>query len=64
MQVMSFPYTWAFGHHFHNEEGDSGHLTFDCRVEFEINQSSHPRLYEKNLIERKIGYIRKLQEIM
>jgi len=48
---------WAYGHHFHVEDADDGHLTQDCGVEVKFDQSSHVSHCDQNLIERKLGYI-------
>ena len=55
---------WAYGHPFHIEYGDDGHITQDCGLEVEFDQSSHANHCYQNLIEGKLGYIRKIQEIM
>jgi hypothetical protein len=55
---------WAYGHHFHTEYVDDGHITQDCGVEVEFDQSSHASHRDQNLIEGKLGYIGKIQEIM
>jgi hypothetical protein len=55
---------WAYGHHFHTEYVDDGHITQDCGVEVEFDQSSHASHHDQNLIEGKLGYIGKIQEIM
>jgi hypothetical protein len=50
---------WAYGHHFHTEDVDDGHVTLDYGVEVEFNQSSHASHHDQNLIEGKLGYIGK-----
>jgi hypothetical protein len=59
-----FPSMWEYGHHFHTEYADDGHITQDCRVEVESDQSSHASYRDQNLIEGKLGYIENIQEIM
>jgi hypothetical protein len=55
---------WAYGHHFRTEYVDEGHITRDCGVEVEFNQSSRASHRDENLIEGELGYIGKIQEIM
>ena len=55
---------WAYKHHFHTEDVDDGHVTQDCGVEVEFDQSSRSSHYDKNLIEGKLGYVGKIQETM
>jgi hypothetical protein len=55
---------WTYGHHFHTKYVDDGHNTQYCRVEVEFDQSSHVSHYDQNLIEGKLGCIRKIQKIM
>ena len=55
---------WAYGHHFHIEYADEGHTTQDCGVEVKFDQSSHASNCDENLIEGKLCYIGKIQEIM
>jgi hypothetical protein len=55
---------WAYGHHFHTKYVDDGHITQDCGVEVQFDQSSHASHHDQNLIEGKLGYIGKIQEIM
>lgn len=42
---------WAYGHHFHIEIVDDGHVTLDYGVEVKINQSSHASHYDRNIIQ-------------
>ena len=55
---------WAYGHHFHTENVDDGHMTQDCGVEVKFNQSSQSSHRDQNLVRRMLGYIRKIQEII
>ena len=55
---------WAYGHHFQTEYANDEHITQDCGVEAEFNQSSHASHCDQNLIEGKLGYIGMIQEIM
>jgi hypothetical protein len=55
---------WAYGHHFHTEYVDEGHIIQNCGVEIEFDQSSRASHRDENLIEGKLGYIGKIQEIM
>ena len=54
----------AYIHHFHTEDVDDGHMTQDCGVEVEFDQSSCSSNNDENLIEGKLGYIDKIEEIM
>ena len=53
-----------YEHHFHTKDVDDGHLTQDCAVEVEFDQSSHVSHRNQNPIEGKLGYIGKIPEIM
>ena len=55
---------WAHGHHFRTENVDDGYITQYCGVEVKFDQSSRASHHGQNLIEGKLGYIRKIQEIM
>jgi hypothetical protein len=55
---------WAYGHHFSTDYADDGHISQDCGVEVEFDQSSCASLCNENLIEGKLGYIEKIQKIM
>jgi hypothetical protein len=55
---------WAYGHNFFTEYVDDGHITQDCGVEVKFDQSSLVSHRDQNLIEGKLGYIGKIQEIM
>ena len=55
---------WAYILHFRTKNADDGHMTQDCGVEVKFDQSSHSSHRDENLIERKLGYARKIQEIM
>ena len=55
---------WAYGHHFHIENVDDGHMTEDCAVEVEFDLSIRSRHCYQNLLRGKLGYVRKIQEII
>jgi hypothetical protein len=55
---------WEYGHNFKIKYVDDGNITQDCGVEVDFNQSSHASHHYQNLIERKLDYIVKIQEIM
>ena len=55
---------WAYGHHFNTEDVDDGHVTQDHGVEVEFDQSSHASHRDQNTIQGKLGYGRKIQEII
>ena len=59
-----FPSTWAYGHHFHIENANDGHMTQDCGVEVEFDQSSRSSHRDQNLVWGTLGYIEKIQEII
>jgi hypothetical protein len=59
--VHFFPSMWEYEHHF---RVDDGHTTQDCGVEVEFDQSSHVSHHDQNLIQGKLGYIGKIQEII
>ena len=40
----------AYGHHFHTENVDDEHMTQDCGVEVELNQSSRASHHDQNLV--------------
>jgi hypothetical protein len=64
LQVHLFPSMSAYGHHFRTNDADDGCVTLDHGLEVEFEKSSHSNDPDQNLIERKLGYIRKIQEIM
>ena len=64
IQVHLFPSMWEYGHHFHTEDADDGHLTQDYEVEVEFDQSSCVSHRDKNIIGGKLGYVEKIQEII
>jgi hypothetical protein len=64
LQVQFFPSMWAYGHHFRTEYVDDDRITQDCGEEVEFNQSSRASHRDENLIEGKLGYMGKIQEIM
>ena len=41
---------WAYGHNFHIEDVNYGHMTQDYGVEAEFDQSSRSRHHDQNLI--------------
>ena len=51
---------WAYGHRFHAENSDDGHMTQDCVVEVELDQYSRASHYDQNLIQGTLGYIGKI----
>jgi hypothetical protein len=55
---------WAYGHHFHTEDVNDGHMTQDCGVEVEFEKSSCSSHHDQNTIHRKLGYIENIQEII
>jgi hypothetical protein len=59
-----FPSMWVYRHHFRTEYIDDGHIKQDYGVEVEFDQTSRARHRDQNLIERKLGYIGKIQEII
>ena len=59
-----FPSMWAYGHNFRIENADDGHMTQDCGVEFEINQSSQASHHDQNLVREMLGYVGKIQDII
>jgi hypothetical protein len=64
LQLHLFPSMWEYGHHFHTDYSNEGHITQDCGVEVGFNQSSCARHHDENLIKGKLGYIGTIQEIM
>jgi hypothetical protein len=64
LQVYLFPSMWAYGNQFCNEYVDEGHITQDCGVEVELDQTSCVSHRNENPIDGKLGYIGKIQEIM
>ena len=55
---------WAYGHYFRTEDVDDGHVTQDCGVEFEFDQSSRASHCDQNTIQGKLGYVEKVKEII
>jgi hypothetical protein len=47
---------WAYGHHFRIKDVDDGHMTQDCGVEVELDQSSCASHLDQNTIHGKLGY--------
>ena len=64
LQVHFFPSMWAYGHHFHIENADDGHLTQDYGVEVDFDQSKHASHHDRNLIGGKLCYFGKMREII
>jgi hypothetical protein len=62
--VHLFPSICSYGHHFHTEDANDVHITQYCGMDIDFDQSSHARHHDQNLIEWKLGYIGKIQEIM
>ena len=42
---------WAYGHQFRTENSNDGHMTQDCRVEVEFDQSSRSSHRDQNLVQ-------------
>ena len=59
-----FPTIWEYGLHFNTKDTDDGCVTLDCGVEFKFDQSSCTSHHDRNIIKGKLGYTKKLQEIM
>jgi hypothetical protein len=55
---------WINGNQFCTEYANYGHVTQYCGVEVEFDQSNCVSHHDQNLIEGRLGYIRKIQEIM
>ena len=53
---------WEYGHDFLIEDANDGHMTQDYGVEVNFNQSSRSSHRNQNTIQRKLGYIGKIQE--
>ena len=51
------PSMWAYEHHFFTENVDDGHMTQDCGVEVEFDQSSQSNHRDQNLVRRMLGYV-------
>ena len=54
----------AYGRHFRTKDVDDGHVTLDYGVEVEFNQPSRANYHDENIIGGKLGYVKKIQEIM
>ena len=48
---------WAYGHHFHTENDDDGHITQYYGVEAEFDQSSRSSHRDQNLVRGTLGYV-------
>ena len=55
---------WAYIYNFYTDDVDDGHMKHDCGAKVEFDQSSHSSHHDENLIEEKLGYVGKIQEIM
>ena len=55
---------WVYGHHFRIENVNDGHMTQDCGVEVEFDQSSWASHRDQNLVQGMLGYVEKIQEII
>ena len=55
---------WAYVHHFHTKDVDDGHLTQYCGMDVEFDKYNCFIHRDKNLIDGKLGYVGKIQEIM
>ena len=64
LQVHLFPSMWVYEHHFWTKDADDGYLSQDYGVEVKFSQPSHASHHDEDLIEGKLGYIRKIQKIM
>ena len=54
----------AYEYHFRIEDVNDGHLTQDCGVEVEFDQSSRASHNDENLIEGQLSCVGKIQDIM
>jgi hypothetical protein len=64
LQVHLFSFMSAYGHHFHTQYVDEGHITQYFAVEVVFYQYICVSFPDENLIEGKLGYIGKIKEIM
>ena len=55
---------WEYGHHFCTKDANDGHMTQYCGVEVESYQSIHDNHNEQNIIQGKLDYVGKIQEII
>ena len=62
--MHSFPFMWAYGHHFCTKDVFNGRVTEDCGVTVDFNQSSCASHREQNLIGGMLGYVEKILEII
>jgi len=53
--VRLFSFMWAYGLHFRTKNDDDGHLTQDCGIEVEFDQSSRASHRDQNLIGEMFG---------
>ena len=54
----------AYGHHLCTKDTNDGCVTFDYCVEADFDQSSHAIHHVENIIEGKLGYVGKIQDII
>ena len=55
---------WAYGQHFRKEKNYERRMIFDCGVMADFDQESHASLRDINLIQGKLKYVGKIQEII
>lgn len=55
---------WEYEHHFHTEDDNDGNMKQEFGVKVKLEQSSHSRHCEGFLIEGKLCYFGKIEEIM
>lgn len=55
---------WAYNQHFRIKKKDSNRMTFDYGVMLDFDQASRASTKDTNLIEGKIQYVGKIQEIL
>ena len=51
---------WAYGHHFHTENVDHGHITQERGVKVQFDQSSQSSHHDQNLVRGVLGYVGKI----
>ena len=51
---------WAYGNHFGIENVDDGHMTQNCEVEVEFDQSRRASHHDQNLVRGMLAYIEKI----
>ena len=55
---------WVYGHNFHIKDIDDGCVTFYCGLELKFNQYIYDIHHDHRIIEGKLGYMGKIQDIM